>query len=211
MLAFFRITNRSKLYLKVLLFVTCFFTGFTLSLTLIDHFKGKNSPPPSAAHAAAPAHQEKKIELPVRLKIPALAIDTSIEYVGLTADGAMDLQKNPDTVAWYKLGPRPGEKGSAVIAGHYGWENGKGSVFNNLHTLQAGDKLHIEGDRGTTATFVVRRQQNYAPDADATSVFRSDDGKAHLNLVTCNGTWDNARQSYTNRLVIFTDHVTEIK
>jgi len=32
----------------------------------------------------------------------------------------MDLPKERANVAWFNLGPRPGENDSAVIAGHYG-------------------------------------------------------------------------------------------
>jgi hypothetical protein len=52
---------------------------------------------------------------------------------------------------------------------------------------------------------VVREIQRYDPNADASSVFSSNDGKSHLNLITCEGIWDEVSQSYPQRLVIFTD------
>ena len=94
--------------------------------------------------------------LPTRLKIPKINVESAMEYVGLAPDGAMDIPKSKDDVAWFELGPRPGETGSAVIAGHYGrWENGGGSVFDNLHKLRPGDKLYVEDDKGAIITFVV--------------------------------------------------------
>lgn len=107
--------------------------------------------------------------------------------------------------AWYKLGPKPGEKGSAVIAGHYGWANGQGAVFNELHTLQPGDKVSVYDKNGPTLTFIVRETRNYRPDDDATEVFRSTGEKARLNLITCGGSWDYHRQTYSDRLVVFSD------
>lgn len=144
--------------------------------------------------------------LPVRLKISKIDVDATIDYTGLTTDGAMDIKKDPTKTAWYSLGPRPGENGSAVIAGHYGWTNdGQGAVFNKLHTLKKGDEVATIDTLGIATNFIVRDIQKYNPDADASSIFTSNDGKSHLNLVTCDGVWDNANDTYSDRLVIFTD------
>lgn len=136
-------------------------------------------------------------------------MDASVEYVGLASDGAMDVPKVQGDVAWFKLGQRPGDSGSAVIAGHYGLKNGKSSVFDNLYKLHKGDKLYIEDENGVTISFVVRESRRYEPKADASAVFSSNDGKAHLNLVTCEGLWDKLTQQYPKRLVVFTDKVME--
>lgn len=150
--------------------------------------------------------QINSVGLPVRLKIPTIEVDATVEQVGLTPGGAMDTPKGPDNVGWFNLGTRPGDEGSAVMAGHYGtWKNGKGSVFDNLHKLNKGDKIYIEDDKGATVAFVVRESRNYEPKADAVDVFSSDDEKAHLNLITCEGIWDKDSKSYSQRLVIFTD------
>jgi LPXTG-site transpeptidase (sortase) family protein len=144
---------------------------------------------------------------PLRLSVPGINVDAAVMSVGLTSDGAMDIKKDPSEVAWYNLGPRPGSVGSAVIAGHYGWENGKGSVFNELHTLKSGDVIFVQDDKGGVASFKVRESRSYDPNADATSIFRSDDGKSHLNLITCEGMWNSPLQTYSQRLVVFSDKV----
>ena len=150
--------------------------------------------------------QAIKVDLPTRLEIPAINVTAPIVYEGLTSEGAMDIKKDPTEVAWYKLGPRPGEKGSAVIAGHYGFSaNGEGSVFNGLHTLNKGDKISVIDNNNTTTNFVVRESRRYSPKADATDVFISNDGKSHLNLITCDGIWENDQNTYSNRLVVFAD------
>jgi hypothetical protein len=51
----------------------------------------------------------------------------------------------------------------------------------------------------------VRELRTYGPDEYASAVFRSSDGKAHLNLITCEGTWNSAQKSFSNRLVVFAD------
>lgn len=142
---------------------------------------------------------------PVRLKIPSINIDAPIEYVGLTPDGAMGVPKGPSDAAWYELGPRPGEKGSAVIAGHSGWKNNIPAVFDNLYKLKKGDKIYVEDERGAVIVFVVRESKKYDPKANASDVFESTDGKAHLNLITCAGFWNKIWKSHSDRLVVFAD------
>jgi len=153
--------------------------------------------------SAAP--QAVDVGLPVRLKIPAIHVDANIERLGLTSDGAMDVTKGPDNVAWYKLGPRPGAIGNAVIAGHFGWSKGVPAVFDNISKLQPGDKLMVENEGGVTATFVVRELRKYNETADAGAVFNTSDGKAHLNLITCAGVWNKAIGRFPERLVVFAD------
>lgn len=146
-----------------------------------------------------------KFGLPVRLKIPAINVDSVIETVGFTPEGEMDIPKGPDNAAWFEFGPRPGEIGSAVIAGHYGWKNNIPAVFDDLNKLKKGDKLYIEDDKGAVITFIVRESRIYGKNEDVSGVFGSKDMGAHLNLVTCEGAWNDASKSYSGRLVVFTD------
>ena len=143
--------------------------------------------------------------LPLRLKIPTLNIDSAIEYVGLTPAGAMDVPKDQNNVGWLEIGVRPGEIGSAVLAGHYGWKSKAPSVFDDLYKLQKDDKIYIEDSTGKTVSFTVREAKRYDQNATATEVFGSNDGLAHLNLITCEGIWDELSKSYPTRLVIFAD------
>lgn len=147
--------------------------------------------------------------LPVQLKIPKINVDATVESVGLTAQGNLDTPKGPDGTGWYNQGPTPGEIGSAVIDGHFGWVGGIPAAFDNLNKLQAGDKLYVLGQKGATTTFVVRYLRTYGQNDIATAVFRSSDGKAHLNLITCEGTWNQSQQSYSNRIVAFADKETQ--
>lgn len=194
--------------------------GFALCVTLLSYFIFHNAsrnnstlpipipPDISEQNKVDPTPAKVDYGLPVRLKIPKINVDSAIEYVGINSDGAMDVPKNPEDVAWFQLGSRPGEKGSAVMAGHYGtWKNGAASVFDNLHKLSKGDKIYVEDDKGVTISFEVRKSKRYDPNAEAKEVFTSDDDKSHLNLVTCEGVWDDVSKSYPVRLVIFTDFV----
>jgi len=144
---------------------------------------------------------------PTKMRIDSIKVAAAVYPVGIAANGDMDIKEDPTELAWYQLGPKPGEEGSAVVAGHYGWKDGVPSVFNDLNKLTKGDTVTSVGSDGKVKTFTVTHTALYAPNQDATAVFRSDDGKSHLNLVTCQGSWNKSAQSYTERLVVFTDLV----
>lgn len=140
--------------------------------------------------------------LPVRLKIPKLKVNATIQYVGLTSSGAMDVPKGRADVAWYKFGPRPGEIGSAVIDGHSGRKPGPAAVFDNLPKLRKGDLLYVEDGKKKSVSFVVREVLTYEPNVRAPEVFSSATGR-HLNLITC--IWSKSAKAFTKRLVVFAD------
>lgn len=198
---------RKNIPRRTVLIVT--FTGLTLVLALAWYFvlsPSRTGPVSSTSNVATISKLEPaRAGLPVRLKIPAINVSAAVEYVGLTPQGDLDAPKNPANTGWYSLGPRPGEAGSSVIDGHFGYRDNIAAVFDNLSKLRADDKIYVEDKKGTAAIFVVRETQNYDLQADATAVFRSSDGKAHLNLITCEGTWNASQKSYSNRLVVFAD------
>lgn len=150
--------------------------------------------------------QQQSPGIPVLLRIKKINVDAVINPVGLTPTGEMVSAKGPFDTAWFDLGSRPGDIGSAVINGHFGhWIIGVGSVFDNLSTLVKGDKISIVDENNLTITFVVRESRTYDPVADASLVFFSGDGESHLNLVTCEGTWIPDKKTFSNRLVVFAD------
>ncbi len=205
--------NLSKTLLRRKILIVALM-GLMFSLALILHFTFKNptqnhSTPLIENAVALPKQKQANHGLPARLKIPGINVNAAVKYVGLTSDKDMDTPKNPDDVGWFEPGQRPGNNGSAVITGHYGWINGRTAVFDNLHKLRKGDKLYIEDKKGTIITFVVRGSRTYGPNEDATNVFRSSDGKAHLNLITCTGVWNKTQKSYSTRFVVFADKDTE--
>ncbi|MFH1089128.1 MAG: class F sortase [Candidatus Uhrbacteria bacterium] len=152
------------------------------------------------------ALKETNLTLSIRLKIPKISLDAAIESIGLTPQGAVDVPKDPGNAAWYSLSSYPGEVGNAIITGHFGrWKNGEGSVFDNLNQLSEGDSLSIENESGVKINFVVRELRLYDQNDMATDVFISNDGKAHLNLITCDGVWNNVSKSFSKRLVVFAD------
>ena len=195
-----------KLLEKKVLTITII--GFIFSAWIVSYFIFQNSYQDSPTVSAS---QEKKDldlsfkERPTRLKISVINVDSIIEDVGIDKDGTMGVPKGPLNVARYDLGPKPGEVGSAVIAGHSGWKDNISAVFDNLYKLSIGDTIYVEDNLGNTNTFIVRDMKTYNSKEDASLIFNSNDNKAHLNLITCSGVWDKIGKDHSSRLVIFTD------
>lgn len=144
-------------------------------------------------------------QLVMRLKIPKIKVDAPVEHLGLTPTGDMDNPKDPSKAGWYKFGTRPGNQGSAVMAGHRSWMlNGQVAVFDNLDKLRTGDSVFIEIQGGPTYSYVVSRSNIYDPEEVAPEVFSSTTG-SHLNLIASAGTWNEKTKAATKRLVVFTD------
>ncbi len=145
------------------------------------------------------------VGVPISIQIPSIKVDAKIERVAKTIAGAMDVPKLPANVGWYELGPRPGEVGSATIAGHFDNIYGLPAVFANLAKIKPGNEVNVTDDGGVVIVFVVREVKELNANADATDVFSSTDGRSHLNLITCDGVWDKKASEYTSRLVVFAD------
>ena len=162
----------------------------------------------AAAGTTSPSVANKVNGSPVRLKIPKLNVDAGFQYNGIK-DGVMEIPNNIVDVGWFTGSVHPGEKGVAIVTGHVAQIRGgimtKPGVFYNLSELRAGDTIDVLNDKGESVTFVVRESRSYDPTADATDVFTSKDGGAHLNLITCEGTWNPAKTSFSQRLVVFAD------
>ncbi|PIR68169.1 hypothetical protein COU49_02365 [Candidatus Nomurabacteria bacterium CG10_big_fil_rev_8_21_14_0_10_35_16] len=186
------------------------FLGFVFFLAIVFYFIPKSSIQDSSAILAPnitinSTSKQENSNLAVRLKIPKINVDSPVVPVGLTRLGAMDAPTDPMEVGWFNLGPNPGEVGSAVIDGHSGYKDNIPAIFDDLSQLSLGDDIYIENNKGETIIFVVKKIQKYYPDSDAYGVFNSNDGLAHLNLITCVGVWDTETRSRSERLVIFTD------
>lgn len=166
-----------------------------------------NQKVPDTATSSTPSEEEAG--LPARLLIPKIKVNAAIDMVGLLPDGSMGVPRIPRNVAWFKLGTRPGDIGSAVMAGHVNWWNGAASAFARLNQLKPGDKIMVQDDKGVVIPFVVSYIRSFDAAADASEIFGSNDGLSHLNLITCVGAWNKRTRQYNKRLVVFADKETK--
>ncbi|MBX3052244.1 MAG: class F sortase [Caldilineaceae bacterium] len=145
--------------------------------------------------------------VPVRLRIPAIGVDATIEPVGQDRNGRMDTPSLVEDVAWYAPGLAPGEIGNAVLAGHLDRIGGAPAVFWKLGKLMAGDDIFVTDSAGGEHHFRVTAQEAYPyEDAPLDEIFGFGI-RSRLNLITCRGRWDRSGQTYTQRLVVFSELV----
>ena len=158
----------------------------------------------STLERRAPSDKVTASELPDRLNIPALDLDTWVLPVGVAISGNMAVPPNYIDAGWYKYGTVPGQKGSAVIAGHV--DNGLAldGVFKQLNKLKLDDDIYIITKEGTRLHFVVVGIESYPYTEVPTDLLFNRADTARLNLITCDGGWIQGKKTYDRRLVIYT-------
>jgi LPXTG-site transpeptidase (sortase) family protein len=159
------------------------------------------APPQSAAPAVDVAAPNPVIDRsPVRLMIPKIGVNANIEARGLDAGRNMLTPKDFHDVAWYKLGPTPGQPGNALMNGHVDWWTGS-AVFTRLSELRAGDMVIVVRGDGTRLRFKVTGRQVVTANARVAALF-APSRVSSLTLITCTGAWDPSILSATHRLLV---------
>jgi LPXTG-site transpeptidase (sortase) family protein len=137
---------------------------------------------------------------PSRLLIDRISVDAKIEGRGLDAGRNLAAPDDYRDVAWYNLGPAPGQAGNAIINGHVNWWTGS-AVFTRLESLRPGDEVVIVRADDKRLTFKVTSSTIVVAGARVASLF-APSTEATLTLITCTGAWDKSKQSDTHRLLV---------
>lgn len=147
---------------------------------------------------------------PVRLVIPAIGVNASVETVGILNNGDLATPtRSPWTdVGWFVSGPQPGQQGSAVIDGHLDRPGGYPAVFWNLRYMQVGEHVMVVRTNGKTLNFQVTRVAFYSPQSAPIQAIFGNSGGTYLNLITCAGDWIPSQHQTTLRLVVYTTLVS---
>ena len=144
--------------------------------------------------------------VPVRLRVPAIGVDSSLMRLGLAKDGTLQVPPGAFPAGWYTGSPSPGERGPAVIVGHVDW-GGRLGVFARLARLRPGDRATVLRSDGSSATFQVTRVKRFAKNNFPTQQVYGDIDHAGLRLITCGGSFDRSAHSYVDDVVVFADLV----
>ncbi|MFF3753840.1 class F sortase [Streptomyces sp. NPDC002018] len=163
-----------------------------------------------SGHRVAPAAAPLSSAAPVGLRIPGIKVDTPLLGLGLDRDGGLDVPPTGvrNVAGWYKDGPSPGAKGTAIIAGHV--DNARGpAVFYELGKLKKGHRIEVARADGRTAVFSVDALEVYDnagfPDR---KVYGSSD-RAELRVITCGGGFSK-KTGYKSNVVAYA-HLTGVK
>jgi len=143
---------------------------------------------------------------PRTVSIPALGVSASIVKLGLMANHQVQVPKTTTVVGWYKLGPTPGQIGSAVLLAHVDSTTGPG-VFFYLKNLKAGNLVNVTLANGTVTHFRVQKVVEYSKTAFPDRLVYGNHGSRELHLVTCGGAFDRSTGSYESNVVVFTKYV----
>ncbi len=127
----------------------------------------------------------------------------SLSELGLNPDNTVQVPTNFAQPGWYKYGPAPGQRGSAVILGHVDSYRGL-AVFFYLDRLRPGDQVIVTSANGRTLTFSVIGLRMYAKSAFPDRLVYGPRPYAALQLVTCGGVFDHQEGSYLSNIVVYT-------
>ncbi|HSS90823.1 MAG TPA: class F sortase [Streptosporangiaceae bacterium] len=159
--------------------------------------------PPAGAVAAPPQPvTTARVARPVSLSIPVIGVHTRLIRLGLTAQGTLQVPSSTAVAGWYTGGPRPGQVGSAVIAGHIDSYLGPG-VFFRLRLLRPGNRVYVRQAGGRLAVFRVYAEHSYPKDHFPTQRVYGPAPDPELRLITCGGTFNPATGSYLNNVVVY--------
>jgi hypothetical protein len=139
--------------------------------------------------------------VPVELSIGRLGLLARVGPLHLNASGALVPPANPAAVGWYAAGVLPGEPGPAVLAGHVDGPLGP-AIFFSLGKLRVGDAIGIRTADGKVLRYKVISVKHYPKAAFPTATVYAATPDSELRLITCGGTFDPAKHSYLDNVVV---------
>jgi sortase (surface protein transpeptidase) len=143
----------------------------------------------------------RPVAAPVRVAIPALGVDGPVLPAGVNTENELDVPPDARSLVWYRHGPAPGARGSAVIAGHLNW-NGVTGLFAELAAAPVGAEVTVEFTDGSQRAFRVTAVELVPKPAVSVSGVFARDGERVLRLITCGGEFDDAVNSYRSNVVV---------
>ncbi|GAA4520079.1 hypothetical protein GCM10023160_04830 [Brachybacterium paraconglomeratum] len=143
---------------------------------------------PATAARETPTVPALPASVPTGLRIDSISVDEQVFPIGLGEDGKLLAPRGEqaDLAAWFDGSPTPGQSGPAVIEGHVTW-GGEPSVFFELGALQPGDRIDVDREDGTVATFEVYDAARYPKDQFPTVAVYGRTVGPELRLITCSG------------------------
>lgn len=144
--------------------------------------------------------------VPVSLDIPAIGVHVPLSTLGLNPDGTVEVPTDYQEPGWFRLGPTPGQVGSAVVLGHVDSYQGP-AVFFHLPSLKPGDRVDVRLADGVDVQFAVTSVVSYTKDQFPAQQVYGSHGVSDLQLVTCGGQFDRSTGHYLSNVVAYTSLV----
>ncbi|MEV7978572.1 class F sortase [Streptomyces sp. NPDC086519] len=158
---------------------------------------------PPAPTATPTAHTALGRSVPVRLRIPAIGVDTPLLRLGLAADGTVQVPPITahDRAGWYRYSPTPGQVGPSVVLGHVTVGSYGDGVFRRLAELRRGDEVETRLENGRSAVFTVGEVRTVAKAQFPTKDVYGYVDRPELRLITCGG--PRSGHGYLDNVIVF--------
>ncbi|MEV7125779.1 class F sortase [Streptomyces sp. NPDC093260] len=173
-----------------------------------------NAPPQPAAAEGTPDPGEERLTAPAlppspptRIRIPSIRVNAPLMGLGLTPGGSLDVPPADDEnlAGWYESGTTPGERGTAIVAGHV--DNSQGpAVFYDLGALKKGSVIEVDRRDGGVAVFTVDAIEVYQAKGFPDEKVYGAAKRPELRVITCGGGYSRAT-GYQGNVVVFA-HLT---
>lgn len=191
----------------LLLVVPGLLIGLVLSFLFLNKKETLKTPTAVISREVSPTAIAASVGKPQRIKIPSLNVDAKVEWVGVDNAGNMDIPSDFNNTAWYSPGPKPGEKGSAVIDGHVDNPRGEPAVFAKITGMLPGDIIQVFDENNKVYKFSVVKVEDYDLETIPLTKIFSREGPSMLNLITCAGVYDREKKMYNKRTVVYANLV----
>ena len=133
-----------------------------------------------------------------------VSVDTPLQRLGRAPDGTVEVPTNFAVAGWFADGPRPGQAGPAVLLGHVDSASGPG-VFLRLPELAPGADVRVDRADGGSIDFRVTAVQRVPKANFPTERVYGPTLEPSLRLVTCAGSFDRARRSYRDNVIVYAE------
>jgi hypothetical protein len=156
---------------------------------------------------APPTHGSSDFTLtdspPVRVRVPAIGVDSSLMSTGINPDGTIEVppDNKPEQASYFDKAPNPGQKGPAVILGHING-GGKEGIFFRLHEVVAGDIVIIDRADGSELTFSVTDTAEVPKNKFPTEQVYGDLPYPGIRLISCGGDLNEDQHTYADNIIV---------
>ena len=153
-------------------------------------------------HRAATRTAPRKVARPRWIRIPAIGLSAPVIPIGLNKDRTIQVPQDFGKSGWYRLGPKPGERGPAVIVGHVDSKTGP-AAFYRLRELKPGNRIVIRRADGSIVRFRVNGLERWPKAEFPTRRVYGPTRGSVLRLVTCSGNFDASAGHYVDNTIVF--------
>jgi Sortase domain len=157
---------------------------------------------PPVVRSGANVSPDAPVGEPLAISIPSIGVESALVPTGALNDGTVAVPPDANIAGYFTGGPRPGQRGPAVIMGHVDSQKSGPGVFWHLVDLAAGATVTVKTTTGPQQ-FVVQSVEQYPKNEFPTERVYGPVPEAALRLITCGGSFDRSIGHYRDNVIAF--------